>query len=91
MSDLNLNASASIGPSTPFCPRTYFHGLREAGSNPLVRGGGLRWLVGESSTSNLNKWAALHDEDGAVRLQYARDAWAERTSDDDVILLGTLQ
>lgn len=38
MSDFNFNASASIDPSTPFCPRTYFHGLREAGCNPLVRG-----------------------------------------------------
>lgn len=40
---------------------------------------------------NIGTWAALHDENGAVRLEYARAAWAERTSDDDINSLGTLQ
>lgn len=91
MSDLNLNASASIDPSTPFCPRTYFHGLREAGSNPLVHGGGLYWSVGESSTGNLGKWAARHDPDGKLQMDYARAMWSTRASDDEIIALGARQ
>ncbi|WFT91881.1 hypothetical protein [Bradyrhizobium barranii] len=41
--------------------------------------------------SNLNKWAARHDPDGALRLECARAAWAKRTSDDEIIALGIRQ
>ncbi|MGY4370731.1 hypothetical protein ACVW1A_006796 [Bradyrhizobium sp. LB1.3] len=91
MSDLNLNASASIDPSTPFCAHTYYAGLRAKGCDPVVYKGGLHWLVGESSTGNLHAWAAHHDLDGSLRLEHARTAWATRTSDDEAILLGTAQ
>ncbi|WLB58048.1 hypothetical protein [Bradyrhizobium japonicum] len=41
--------------------------------------------------SNLNKWAARYDSDGSLRLEHARAAWAKRTSDNEVILLGARQ
>jgi|UPI0004BBF26D hypothetical protein len=43
-------------------------------------------LVG--SAEDADRWAALHDPNGSVRLEYARAAWAKRASDDSVILLG---
>ncbi|MCP1765012.1 MULTISPECIES: hypothetical protein [Bradyrhizobium] len=36
MTNFNLNASASVDPSTPFCARTFFQGLREAGVGPYA-------------------------------------------------------
>jgi hypothetical protein len=39
MTNLNSNASVDIDPSTPFCARTYFKGLREAGVRPYATNG----------------------------------------------------
>lgn len=82
---------ASIDPSTPFCAEAFYTGLRAGGGDPVVRNGALHFLVGEFPVSNLNKWAALHDPTGSLRVGYARDAWAKRASDDEIILLGTRQ
>jgi hypothetical protein len=89
MTDLDLNASAGIDLSTQFCAKTYYTGLRDAGCDPVVYA--LHIHLGESSVSNLNKWAARHDPDGALRLECARAAWAKRTSDDEIIALGIRQ
>jgi hypothetical protein len=34
--DINIVDGAPIDPSVPFCVRTYFKGLREAGAKPLA-------------------------------------------------------
>ncbi|MCP1765551.1 hypothetical protein [Bradyrhizobium japonicum] len=86
MTNLCGGATIKIYPSTPFCAKTYYTGLRAKGCDPIIRNGGL--LLNESSGDNLDKWAALHDPDGALRLECARAAWAGRTSDDEVVLLG---
>jgi hypothetical protein len=39
MTNLNSNASIAIDPSTPFCARLYFQGLREAGVRPYAMKG----------------------------------------------------
>lgn len=85
MINLDTTATVNIDPSTTFCAMTYYTGLRAKDCDPIVYKGGLHWLVGESSTGNLNAWAAHHHLAGSLRLEYARAAWAERTSDDDVI------
>ncbi|MGY3082370.1 hypothetical protein ACVWZZ_008778 [Bradyrhizobium sp. LM6.10] len=91
MTNLGNIATGIIDPSTSFCAHTYYAGLRAKGCDPVVYKGGLHWLVGESSTGNLNAWAAHQDLDGSLRLEHARATWAERASDDDVILLGVHQ
>lgn len=89
----NLSVAATIEPSTPFCSYTYFTGLRGEGGNPFVANGGLYQSVTEGSKSarEFNEWAARHDPDGALRLEYARAMWSVRSSDDEVILLGARQ
>ncbi|MCA1399137.1 hypothetical protein [Bradyrhizobium sp. BRP56] len=86
MSDLNLNASASVGPSTPFCAHTYYAHLRGEGCNPIVSNGALHMLLGAADETD--QWAARHDPDGLQRLEHARAVWAKRGSDDEIILLG---
>lgn len=88
MTNLNLKASAGIDPSTSFCAYTYYTGLRAQGSDPIVWKGGLYWHVGTSSIGNLGEWAARHDPDGKLRMEYARMMWAARASDEEVIPLG---
>lgn len=88
MTNLCGGATIKIDPSTPFCAKTYYIGLRAKGCDAIIRNGGLYVLLNESSGGNLDKWAALHDPDGALRLECARAAWAGRTSDDEIILLG---
>lgn len=73
-------------PVHAFLCEDVYTGLRAKGCDPIIRNGGL--LLNESSGDNLDKWAALHDPDGALRLECARAAWAGRTSDDEVVLLG---
>ncbi|MBH5387036.1 hypothetical protein [Bradyrhizobium diversitatis] len=71
MSDLNFNASAGIDISTPFCPRTYFHGLREAGVRPSARSFNGKRFFGQSCddpAANRNAspwyaWACRQDHD----------------------------
>jgi hypothetical protein len=70
---------------------TYYTGLPAEGCDPVIRGGALHLLLNGSSGGNLGKWAARQDPDGSLREEYARAAWAKRTSDDDVILLGRRQ
>ena len=86
MSHLNLKASAGVDPSTPFFAGTYYTGLRAEGCDPVIRDGGLHMLL--NGASEFGAWAALHDPDGSARLEYARAAWAARTSNDEIILLG---
>ncbi|MET4091278.1 hypothetical protein [Bradyrhizobium sp. S3.5.5] len=88
MTDLNVNASAGVDLSTPFCAHAYYAGIRAKGCNPVVYKGGLHVLLKGASTDSLNTWAARHDLDGSLRLDHARTAWAKRTSDDELILLG---
>ncbi|WP_234683991.1 hypothetical protein [Bradyrhizobium monzae] len=91
MTNLGATATIKIDPSTQFCAYTYFSGLRAQGCDPIVRNGGLHWLVGESSVSNFHEWAALHDPDGNLRIEYARAMWSTRASDDEIIALGARQ
>src|SRR5258707_15558978 len=91
MNNPTTNANVSINPSTPFCARTYYAGIRAEGCNPVIHDGGLHFLLNESSDDNLGKWAALHDPEGSLRLDHARAAWEKRTSDDEIILLGVRQ
>ncbi|SDJ62678.1 hypothetical protein SAMN05216338_10578 [Bradyrhizobium sp. Rc2d] len=91
MNNLNHKASAAIDLSTPFCAYTYYTGLRAKGCDPIVARGGLHCGVVGDSTRNLHEWAARHDPDGKLRIDYARMMWAVRASDDEVILLGARQ
>ncbi|MGF6433484.1 hypothetical protein [Bradyrhizobium elkanii] len=90
MTDLSAAATGKIDPSTPFCAHAYYVALRDEGCDPIVRGGGFYMLL-NGNRSPAGKWAALRDPDGSLRLEYARTAWAERTSDDEIILLGVRQ
>jgi hypothetical protein len=89
MSDLNLNASAGIDPSTPFCARTYFEKIREEGCNPIVRDCAFYIYLTSTGDTGAGRWAALQDPDGTARKEYARAAWDNRRNDNEVILLGT--
>ncbi|MCP3400185.1 hypothetical protein [Bradyrhizobium sp. CCGB20] len=92
MSDFNLNASARIDSSTPFCAEAYFTALRAEGRDPVVRQGALHVLLkGSSKEDSLGKWAAHHDPQGKMQIEHARAAWAARTSEDEIIVLGVRQ
>lgn len=86
MTNLSVNSSITIDPSTPFCARTYYAALRGAGCDPMIRGGGLYTLL--NGGREAGKWAAFHDPDGSQRLEFARAAWANRGEDEEVVLLG---
>ncbi|MHC2295373.1 hypothetical protein [Bradyrhizobium barranii] len=73
MTNLSDAATIKIDLSTPFCAQTYYAHLRAEGCDPIIGAG---------------DWAARHDPKGTLRLEHARAAWAERTSDDEIILLG---
>ncbi|UFX41919.1 hypothetical protein HAP47_0021725 [Bradyrhizobium sp. 41S5] len=88
MTNLTAAATSKIEPSTPFCAGAYYTALRDEGCDPIVRNGALQILINGSSENSFGRWAALHDPDGSLRKEYARAAWAARTSDEDVILLG---
>lgn len=68
MTDLDANASITVNPSTPFCAYTYYTGLRAEGRDPMVRDGAFFVSAGDSLENNLDRWAALRDASGDVRL-----------------------
>ena len=93
MTNLNSNASVTIDPSTPFCARTYYAGLRDLGADPFVAqppNGSL----GEYSTvrsgdvSALCRWAINGDPDRSIRREYAIAAWENRAEGQELVLLG---
>ena len=86
MSNLNLDAIASVHSSTPFCADTYYAGLRAAGCDPVIRDGAVHMLL--NLAPELDAWAAHQDPDGSLRIEYARAVWAKRTSDEEAIPLG---
>jgi hypothetical protein len=43
--------------------------LRANGCDPIIRNGGLHFLIKESSEGNLGMWAAIHDPAGTLRLE----------------------
>jgi hypothetical protein len=90
MNNPTTNANLSIDPSTPFSAHTFYAVLRAKGSDPTVRNGGLHVLLNEGPTG-VGLWAAKGDPSGSVRMDYARAAWAKRTSDDEIVLLGVRQ
>jgi hypothetical protein len=89
MTDSAAIVSDQIDPSPLFCERTFFQKIREEGCNPIARDGGLYIdFINSAAVRDAGRWAALHDPDGALRLEYARAAWEDRRTDDEVILLG---
>jgi hypothetical protein len=89
MTDSAAIVSDQIDPSPLFCERTFFQKIREEGCNPLVTQNGLyTGFVNSAAVRDAGRWAALHDPDGTLRLEYARAAWEDRRTDDEVILLG---
>lgn len=64
----------------------FYSMLRAEGCNPHIRNG---WLyVGLCGAVEAGEWAAIHDPGGALRMEYARTAWAERPFGADVVELG---
>jgi len=75
MTDFNTNASVAIDPSTPFCARLYFQGLREAGADPYAQrhpdgglGSGLSFCNDDREKAMiLHAWAHEGDPDRTAR------------------------
>ncbi|SCB35965.1 hypothetical protein GA0061099_1005401 [Bradyrhizobium yuanmingense] len=96
MSNLNLNASAGVDLSTPFCARTYFHGLREAGVRPYASahtgktGHGRYCDDPEANVRALpwHRWACKQDPDQKVRDNYVVALLDKhRRTDDDLVVI----
>lgn len=64
--------------------------LRADGCNPVVRDGAL-YVELHPVAEAVARWAALHDPTCAVRLAYARSAWASRAADVDTVELGCIE
>jgi hypothetical protein len=98
MTNLNSNASVAIDPSTPFCARTYYAGLRDLGVDPLVRQNPADGSLGEYFTVGPNNgvgdvsapytWAMNGDPDRSLRREYAIASWENRAEGQEVVLLG---
>lgn len=97
MSNLDVNASITIDPSTPFCARTYYAALRGLGVDPLIRKTtdgklseysmtGANNGVGDVST--VYTWAINGDPDRSLRRDYAISAWDNREEGQEEVLLG---
>ncbi|MCA6107725.1 hypothetical protein [Bradyrhizobium cenepequi] len=85
MDNLTINANISIDPSTPFCARTYYAGLRALNVNPCIRqksdGGFAEFsAVGHEvgDVSKLARWAMTADPDWSIRKAYAFSVWDNR-------------
>lgn len=78
MSELANDADASLDPSTPFCARTYFEGLRRAGCEPYAvirdeeKGWGSSFANTEANrrAETFGLWAARMDADQAMVRAY---------------------
>lgn len=94
MTNLDVNASITIDPSTAFCPKTYYAALRGLGVDPIVRKNA-DGSLGEYSTvraagvaSAIYVWAIDGDPDRSLRREYAIATWENRAEGEDVVLLG---
>lgn len=75
MTDLSINGRTEIDSSTPFCARSYFQKLREAGSDPYARrhpdggvGTGLSFCNDDREKAMiLHAWAHESDPDRTAR------------------------
>jgi hypothetical protein len=94
MTNLNSNASVAIDPSTPFCARTYYAGLRDLGVDPFVAQppngslGEYSSARGAGAVSALHRWAINGDPDRSLCREYAIAAWENRAEGQEVVLLG---
>jgi hypothetical protein len=94
MADINIdtrvvpNGEITIDLNAPFEPEQFFIQMRDWGVDPLVRNGGLYCAASPVQDRRVLSWAAKADPEGSRRMEYVRKAWANRTSDDEVIPLG---
>jgi hypothetical protein len=97
MTNLDNKASITIDPSTSFCARTYYAGLRTLGVNPFVSNAP-NGRLGEYSTVGANngvgdvsalcRWAINGDPDQSMCREYAIAAWENRAEGQEVVMLG---
>lgn len=96
MTDLNINASLSIDPSTPFCARTYFQGLRAAGVRPYAsshagRDSSGRWLDDGDANVRAQPWYDWSHKQDPNQKQEGEYVVAlldkHRHTDDDLVMI----
>ena len=73
-----------------FNAAAFFTILRACGVNPRLRFGGLYCNSMPRSTVVIEAraWAAHHDPDGRIRMEYALQIWNTRKSEFEIIELG---
>jgi len=83
--DLKANANTTIDPSTPFCAKTFFGGLREIGAAPYAvsHSGGAGWGFSlanyEANTlmDGWHEWAQRMDPNAELRREHVCSVLAE--------------
>lgn len=82
-----LGYSGALGT---FTAALFYSILRSEGGNPFIRNDALYIDVVRASglARDTGRWAAFHDPNGAIRLEYARSVWNARRPGTDVVELG---
>lgn len=87
--NLNLETASQQENDSVFSAALFYSILRAEGGNPVVRKGALCITFRRTAaTIRAGKWAAAHDPDGFVRMEYAKSIWTARDPQSDVVELG---
>jgi hypothetical protein len=89
---LKLETADEGGENAPyvFDAALFFSFFRAAGGDPQIRSGGIYRQAARRTPAlrEVCAWAAIHDPNGAIRMEYVRQQWEACAGGSTVVYLG---